>query len=89
MKKLGETYPKISNAQNAELRLRWGQIILKNDYQEEFQKVKDFLQSQVGSYIPGPLKGWGPPLSYLKSSGGRATWVCASEEVGLASEGPS
>lgn len=73
VKKLGETYPKISNAQNAELRLRWGQIILKNDYQEEFWKVKDFLQSQVDNYIPGPLIGCGPPLSYLRSSCGRAT----------------
>lgn len=73
VKKLGETYPKISNAQNAELRLRWGQIILKNDYQEEFWKVKDFLQSQVGNYIPGPLTGCGALLSYLRSSFGRAT----------------
>lgn len=55
MKTLGETYPKISNARNAELRLRWGQIILKNDHQEEFWKVKEFLQSQVGNFISGPL----------------------------------
>nr|BAC27273.1 unnamed protein product [Mus musculus] len=55
VKKLGETYPKISNAQNAELRLRWGQIILKNDYQEEFQKVKDFLQSQGKQKYTLPL----------------------------------
>jgi aminopeptidase B len=48
VKKLGETYPKISNAYNAELRLRWSQIVLKNDYQEDFWKVKEFLQSQVG-----------------------------------------
>lgn len=49
MKKLGETYPKISNSQNAELRLRWGHIVLKNDYQEDFWKVKEFLHSQVGN----------------------------------------
>lgn len=48
VKKLGEMYPKISNGQNAELRLRWGQIVLKNDHQEDFWKVKEFLQSQVG-----------------------------------------
>lgn len=46
VKKLGETYPKISDAQNAELRLRWGQIVLKSDHQEDFWKVKGFLQSQ-------------------------------------------
>lgn len=49
VKKLGEMYPKISNAQNAELRLRWGQIVLKNDHQEDFWKVKEFLHSQVGT----------------------------------------
>ena len=48
MKTLGATYPRVSGACNAELRLRWGQIVLKNDYQEDFWKVKDFLQSQVG-----------------------------------------
>lgn len=54
VKKLGETYPKISNAQNAELRLRWGQIVLKNDHQEDFWKVKEFLCSQVGDPPPPP-----------------------------------
>lgn len=49
MKKLGDTYPTISQARNAELRLRWGQIVLKNDHQEDFWKVRDFLQSQVGA----------------------------------------
>lgn len=68
VKKLGETYPKISNAQNAELRLRWGQIILKNDHQEEFWKVKEFLQSQVGNCISGPLTGPGCLPSHLRSS---------------------
>ncbi|CAO2637017.1 Aminopeptidase B [Lemmus lemmus] len=55
VKKLGETYPKISNARNAELRLRWGQIILKNDHQEEFWKVKEFLQSQGKQKYTLPL----------------------------------
>lgn len=51
VKKLGDTYPTISQARNAELRLRWGQIVLKNDHQEEFWKVRDFLQSQVGARV--------------------------------------
>uniref|UniRef100_A0A452S372 Aminopeptidase B n=1 Tax=Ursus americanus TaxID=9643 RepID=A0A452S372_URSAM len=55
VKKLGETYPKISNSQNAELRLRWGQIVLKNDHQEDFWKVKDFLQSQGKQKYTLPL----------------------------------
>lgn len=70
VKKLGETYPKISNAQNAELRLRWGQIVLKNDHREDFWKVREFLRSQVGAPdslsppAPGTRRAGpcGPPL---------------------------
>lgn len=43
---LDEAYPRISNAKNAELRLRWCQIVLKNNYESHFGKVKDFLHSQ-------------------------------------------
>ncbi|XP_028344034.1 aminopeptidase B isoform X4 [Physeter macrocephalus] len=55
VKKLGEAYPKISSAQNAELRLRWGQIVLKNDHREDFWKVRDFLHSQEASW-PQPVR---------------------------------
>uniref|UniRef100_A0A8C5KZ14 Aminopeptidase B n=1 Tax=Jaculus jaculus TaxID=51337 RepID=A0A8C5KZ14_JACJA len=55
VKKLGELYPKISNARNAELQLRWGQIVLKNDHQEDFWKVKEFLQSQGKQKYTLPL----------------------------------
>ncbi|XP_045715936.1 aminopeptidase B [Phyllostomus hastatus] len=55
VKTLGETYPKISGASNAELRLRWGQIVLKNDYREDFAKVKSFLQSQGKQKYTLPL----------------------------------
>uniref|UniRef100_A0A2K6TVX8 Arginyl aminopeptidase n=1 Tax=Saimiri boliviensis boliviensis TaxID=39432 RepID=A0A2K6TVX8_SAIBB len=55
VKKLGETYPNISNARNAELRLRWGQIVLKNDHQEDFWKVKEFLQDQGKQKYTLPL----------------------------------
>lgn len=47
VKKLSKMYPKISKAQNAELRLRWCQIVLKNTLEAEYSKVKDFLNSQV------------------------------------------
>nr|XP_023404025.1 aminopeptidase B isoform X2 [Loxodonta africana] len=55
LKKLGETYPNVSNARNAELRLRWGQIVLKNDHQEDFWKVKEFLWSQGKQKYTLPL----------------------------------
>ncbi|XP_010829416.1 PREDICTED: aminopeptidase B [Bison bison bison] len=72
VKKLGETYPKISNAQNAELRLRWGQIVLKNDHQEDFWKVKEFLHSQ------GKQK-YTLPLYHAMMAGSKAAQTLAKE----------
>ncbi|XP_007939379.1 aminopeptidase B [Orycteropus afer afer] len=72
VKKLEETYPNISNARNAELRLRWGQIVLKNDYQEDFWKVKEFLQSQ------GKQK-YTLPLYHAMMSGSEVAWALAKE----------
>ncbi|NXW08135.1 AMPB Aminopeptidase, partial [Fregetta grallaria] len=46
VERLSKMYPKISKAQNAELRLRWCQIVLKNNLEAEYSKVKDFLHSQ-------------------------------------------
>ncbi|XP_066235666.1 aminopeptidase B [Saccopteryx leptura] len=72
MKKLAEMYPKISGARNAELRLRWGQIVLKNDHQEDFWKVKDFLKSQ------GKQK-YTLPLYYAMMAGSEAARTLARE----------
>ncbi|XP_049687969.1 aminopeptidase B isoform X2 [Accipiter gentilis] len=47
VERLSKMYPKISKAQNAELRLRWCQIVLKNNLEAEYSKVKDFLHSQI------------------------------------------
>ncbi|NXT56192.1 AMPB Aminopeptidase, partial [Pluvianellus socialis] len=52
---LSKMYPKISKAQNAELRLRWCQIILKNNLEAEYSKVKDFLHSQGKQKYTLPL----------------------------------
>ncbi|CAI5777921.1 aminopeptidase B isoform X1 [Podarcis lilfordi] len=46
IEKMSAMYSKISKARNAELRLRWCQILLKNNHEAEFGKVKDFLHSQ-------------------------------------------
>ncbi|XP_069401160.1 aminopeptidase B isoform X1 [Ovis canadensis] len=72
VKKLGETYPKISNAQNAELRLRWGQIVLKNDHREDFWKVREFLCSQ------GKQK-YTLPLYHAMMAGSEAAQTLAKE----------
>uniref|UniRef100_A0A7M4EF89 Arginyl aminopeptidase n=1 Tax=Crocodylus porosus TaxID=8502 RepID=A0A7M4EF89_CROPO len=52
---LSKRYPKISQAQNAELRLRWCQIILKNNHEAEYGKVRDFLHSQGKQKYTLPL----------------------------------
>lgn len=62
VERLSKMYPKISRSQNAELRLRWCQIILRNDLEAEYSKVKDFLHSQVCPWavvaVPGSVP-WG------------------------------
>ncbi|XP_069612573.1 aminopeptidase B [Ranitomeya imitator] len=55
VEELGKLYTKISEATNAELRLRWAQIVLKNDYQDHFHKVRDFLLSQGKQKYTLPL----------------------------------
>ncbi|XP_018422506.1 PREDICTED: aminopeptidase B [Nanorana parkeri] len=55
VEELGKYYTKISEATNAELRLRWAQIALKNDYQDHFPKVCDFLHSQGKQKYTLPL----------------------------------
>nr|XP_033775118.1 aminopeptidase B isoform X2 [Geotrypetes seraphini] len=46
VKKMSSMYPKISKASNAELKLRWCQLVIKNNYETDFSTVKDFLLSQ-------------------------------------------
>ncbi|XP_020638031.3 aminopeptidase B [Pogona vitticeps] len=46
VEEMSALYPRISKAENAELRLRWCQIVLKNNHEAEFGKVKEFLRSQ-------------------------------------------
>ncbi|XP_030632382.1 aminopeptidase B [Chanos chanos] len=46
MKKLEEQYPHIVKSSNAELRLRWAQIVAKNQYQPGFEHITSFLSSQ-------------------------------------------
>ncbi|KAK7094915.1 aminopeptidase B-like isoform X1 [Littorina saxatilis] len=44
--RLQQKYPRISAAKNAEIRLRWCQLVIKNDYQKAFPDVKAFLHCQ-------------------------------------------
>ncbi|KAG7477772.1 hypothetical protein MATL_G00073220 [Megalops atlanticus] len=46
IEKLAEQYPHIVKSNNAELRLRWAQIIIKNQHQPGYQHVRAFLSCQ-------------------------------------------
>ncbi|XP_030076849.1 aminopeptidase B [Microcaecilia unicolor] len=46
LEKMSNMYPKISKASNAELKLRWSQLVIKNNHETDFCKVKQFLHSQ-------------------------------------------
>ncbi|KAL5013091.1 hypothetical protein ScPMuIL_011642 [Solemya velum] len=46
LKEMAQTHPKISNTHNAEIRLRWSLLTIKNDYQEDFPNIEEFLKSQ-------------------------------------------
>lgn len=77
VERLSKMYPKISKAQNAELRLRWCQIVLKNNIEAEYSKVKDFLHSQVCPWatvaVPSSTTGarrvWGTGPAVLEGQG--------------------
>ncbi|XP_065603544.1 aminopeptidase B isoform X3 [Cyrtonyx montezumae] len=53
--RMSATYPKISKAPNAELRLRWCQIVLRNNHEPEYGTVKAFLHSQGKQKYTLPL----------------------------------
>ncbi|KAI4896730.1 hypothetical protein NFI96_024019, partial [Prochilodus magdalenae] len=46
IKMLEEQYPHIVKSNNAELRLRWAQIVAKNQYKSGYQHVRSFLSWQ-------------------------------------------
>ncbi|KAM8977276.1 aminopeptidase B [Pelodytes ibericus] len=79
VEELGKFYPKISDASNAELRLRWGQIVVKNDHQSHFHKVKDFL------LIQGKQK-YTLPLYRVMQAGSESARALARETFNLTSE---
>ncbi|XP_064161638.1 aminopeptidase B isoform X2 [Anguilla rostrata] len=46
IEKMVEKYPHIIKSSNAELRLRWAQMVAKNQYQPGYAHVRDFLSCQ-------------------------------------------
>ncbi|KAM8795961.1 LOW QUALITY PROTEIN: aminopeptidase B [Eudromia elegans] len=50
--------PAVSRARNAERRLRWCRVVLKNDHEAEYDQVKGFLPSQAGRGRRARARGW-------------------------------
>uniref|UniRef100_A0A4W5KHJ0 Arginyl aminopeptidase (aminopeptidase B) n=1 Tax=Hucho hucho TaxID=62062 RepID=A0A4W5KHJ0_9TELE len=72
IEKLKEQYPHIVKSNNAELRLRWAQIIAKNQHQPGYQHVRSFLSCQGKQMYTLPVY--------------RALWNGSEETRALATE---
>lgn len=82
VERLSAMYPKVSKAQNAELWLRWCQIVLRNNHEPEYSKVKAFLHSQVcagGGWQRGGGVSAPPALCWGCSAGLRPNHRCAGQ----------
>ncbi|XP_032659835.1 aminopeptidase RNPEPL1 isoform X1 [Chelonoidis abingdonii] len=55
IKKLSECYSSQLDAMNAEIRIRWLQIVVRNDYYPDFYKVRHFLEYQMSRMYTIPL----------------------------------
>lgn len=45
---LSQCYSALLDSMNAEIRIRWLQIVVRNDYYPDLHRVRRFLESQVG-----------------------------------------
>lgn len=61
---LSQCYSSLLDSMNAEIRIRWLQIVVRNDYYPDLHRVRRFLESQVR-----PLH-----LPHQPSGTGRADW---------------
>lgn len=50
---LSKCYSSLLDSMNAEIRIRWLQIVVRNDYYPDLHRVRRFLESQVR------LHAWG------------------------------
>lgn len=57
---LSQCYSALLDSMNAEIRIRWLQIVVRNDYYPDLHRVRRFLESQVGLVLvqmpPPPLQ---------------------------------
>lgn len=63
---LSRCYSSLLDSMNAEIRIRWLQIVVRNDYYPDLHRVRRFLETQVqpclGSQLGGLASGQ-PTLS--------------------------
>ncbi|XP_078266358.1 aminopeptidase RNPEPL1 isoform X2 [Rhinoraja longicauda] len=55
MMKLSKSYSALLNSMNAEIRIRWLQIVVRNNYLPDFCKVRRFLENHTSRMYTGPL----------------------------------
>lgn len=51
---LSKCYSSLLDSMNAEIRIRWLQIVVRNDYYPDLHRVRRFLESQVRPPTWGP-----------------------------------
>ncbi|XP_067851298.1 aminopeptidase RNPEPL1 isoform X2 [Heptranchias perlo] len=55
MMKLSKNYSALLDSMNAEIRIRWLQIVVRNNYLPDFYKVRRFLENHTSRMYTGPL----------------------------------
>ncbi|XP_038671746.1 aminopeptidase RNPEPL1 isoform X1 [Scyliorhinus canicula] len=55
MMKLSKSYSALLDSMNAEIRIRWLQIVVRNNYLPDFYKVRQFLENHTSRMYTGPL----------------------------------
>lgn len=65
---LSKCYSSLLDSMNAEIRIRWLQIVVRNDYYPDLHRVRRFLESQVQPCV-GPAP---PPVPALQSEPAQA-----------------
>lgn len=59
---LSKCYSSLLDSMNAEIRIRWLQIVVRNDYYPDLHRVRRFLENQVQLHARDMVGGGGQPL---------------------------
>uniref|UniRef100_A0ABI7XB19 Peptidase M1 leukotriene A4 hydrolase/aminopeptidase C-terminal domain-containing protein n=1 Tax=Felis catus TaxID=9685 RepID=A0ABI7XB19_FELCA len=67
--RLSKCYSSLLDSMNAEIRIRWLQIVVRNDYYPDLHRVRRFLESQVWPPSPGPAPTASPSRPGIREDG--------------------